>query len=267
MSLDAPGYRSTARLKSATLDNNHRHEGDVRSINPQTLAGLEAFRTLTLEQREAVAQLCRHHSFEAHQLIISHLDHSCEVYFIISGQVQAVIYSSDGRQVTLQLLDAGEMFGEIAAIDHQPRTCSVIATSDCEILTMAPDDFMATVHDYPAFADVILQRLTRMVRQLSSAVFERDTLPVRQRIHNVILRLALEHMRDDNSALILPAPTHADIAHFTGVRRETVSRELAQLKKAGFVDRREGVLIIKRVTELARMISEQRQSRLMLPSR
>jgi CRP/FNR family transcriptional regulator, cyclic AMP receptor protein len=239
----------------------------VRSINPQTLAGLEAFRVLALEQREAVASLCHYHSFEAHQLIISHLDRSCEVYFIISGQAQAVIYSSDGRQVTLQLLEAGQMFGEIAAIDRQPRTCSVVATSDCEVLTMAPNDFMATVHNHPAFADVILQRLTRMVRQLSSAVFERDALPVRQRIHNVMLRLALEHLRDDNSALIIPAPTHADIAHFTGVRRETVSRELARLKKAGFVDRRDGVLIIQRVTELARMFGEQVHSHLSLSIR
>lgn len=226
----------------------------MRSINPETLFGLEAFRALSREERQIVAACCRPHHYAAHQLILAYLDRSCDVYFIVSGQAQAINYSSDGRQVSLQLLEAGQMFGELAAIDRKPRVCCVIATTDCEVLSMSADDFMQTIRTYPSFAEATLQRLAGMVRHLSTTVFERDTLPAQQRIRSVLLRLALEHMRDDNSAIIVPAPTHADIANFTGVRRETVTRELAGLKKAGHVDRRGGVLTIRNVTGLARMV-------------
>ncbi len=226
----------------------------MKSINPQTLTGIEAFRSLTLQERQAILPCCRYHHYRANQQVISHREPSCDVYFIISGQAQAIIYSADGRQVTLQTLEAGQMFGELAAIDRQPRTCCVIATTECEMLTMDPADFMATLYAYPGFATVTLKRLTTMVRQLSAAIVERDTLPARQRVRNVVLRLALDNMHDDNTARIIPAPTHADIAHHTGVRRETVSRELADLKKAGFIARQDGMLVIQRVTTLARLV-------------
>ena len=230
--------------------------GDGRvELNAETLCGISLFKQLTTQERRALVSHCHARRYRATQLIISHHDNTQDVFFVISGTLRATLYSLGGKQVTFTDIGAGQMFGELSAIDGAPRSAHVVATSDALVVSMSPQDFWQTLRTYPPVAEATLKRLTRLVRFLSERIFEVCTLPVKDRIHVELLHLAQEHMRDDNTACITPAPTHADIASRIGTHREAVTRALNDLKSNGLLTRRRGVLVVSDVNQLTRLVN------------
>ncbi len=210
----------------------------------ENLSGIELFGDLSARDAEALGKMCQWRRFDAHQQIIGHQDASSDVFFIVSGKVRAVIYSLAGKEVTFSDMGAGKAFGEISAIDGKPRSVSVIALVDTLVATMPAHDFIQVLHDHPEVSIKFLKQLAGMVRTLSDRVFETSALSVKNRIHAELLRLARGHVREDNSAVISPAPTHADIASRVGIQRETVTRALNELGRDGLIARQDGTLVI-----------------------
>ena len=148
------------------------------------------------------------------------------------------------------------MFGELSAIDQKPRSANVVALDNVTIASVSATEFWQLVRDYPAIAEATLRRLTALVRSLSDRVVEFSTLAVRNRIHAELLRLGRDHMTTESSALIVPSPTHAEIANRISTHREAVSRELSDLARSGIVERRDGGLFIPDVNELSQLLEE-----------
>jgi CRP-like cAMP-binding protein len=113
---------------------------------------------------------------------------------------------------------------------------------------------------HPAAAAVMLRELTRLIRSLSERVVEFSTLGVKNRIHAELLRLAREHMRDANKAVIMPAPTHNEIASRVSTHREAVTRELNHLAQDGLIERQHGGLTILDVARLSRLVEDVQSS-------
>ena len=100
----------------------------------------------------------------------------------------------------------------------------------------------------------VLKRLTNQIRALTERVFEFSALAVENRIQAEVLRLARDHMEGDNSALIKPAPTHAEIASRVSTHREAVTRALSDLARRGIVERRDGTLAVLDVEALSELV-------------
>ena len=227
-------------------------------ITAETLAGIELFRSLPADDRKALAGCCRPHRYAAKQRIVSHAEHSTDVYFIVSGHVRATIYSLSGKEVAFRDLEAGEMFGDLSAIDGQPRSATVVTVTEAFIVSMPAKEFQQVLQDYPVVSMAALQELSGLVRGLCERVVELSTLGVKNRIHAELLRLAQKNMKGKNTAVISPAPTHADIASHISTHREAVTRELNHLAHTGALERRSGALVINDVDHLARMVEDVR---------
>ncbi|MFQ5995870.1 MAG: Crp/Fnr family transcriptional regulator [Acidiferrobacterales bacterium] len=225
-------------------------------VTAETLRGIEAFRTLTAKERDELASRCVGSHHGANEQIISHQEESTDVYFIVSGKVRATIYSQSRRQVSFRDITAGQMFGDLSAIDGKPRSATVVALSDSIIVSMPADVFWRALRRHPEVAEALLKELAQLIRYLSDRVFEFSTLGVKNRIHAELLRLAYEHRQGENSASISPAPTHADIASRISTHREAVTRELTNLMETGLITRASGALIINDVARLEKMVQE-----------
>jgi CRP-like cAMP-binding protein len=248
-------YKMTTKTEWNSSNAALAENNAILTTNSETLCGIEAFRRLSKEQRRVVARLCHCRQYTTGQQVVTHHDSSREVYFVVSGQLQVIIFAMNGKQVIFEDINSGEMFGELSAIDGQPRSAFVVAMTDTRVCSMSHDDFWQVLRAYPEVAESTMQRLTGMVRLLCERIFEISTLPVKDRIHAELLRLALQHMRnDDNSAIIEPAPTHADIACHIGSHREAVSRGLVCLRKKGMIERRGNKLIIHNVAQLREIV-------------
>ena len=230
----------------------------MAELTAETLAGIRLFRHLPAEDRKALAGRCHAHRYAAKQQIVSHAEHSTDVYFIVSGQVRATIYSTGGREVAFRDLGAGEMFGDLSAIDGKPRSANVVALVDSFVISMTAKVFQEVLQTYPAVAMAALQELVDLVRGLCERVIEMSTLGVKNRIHAELLRLAQKKMNDGKTAVISPAPTHADIASRVSTQREAVTREINRLIQMGLVEKSSGGLVIEDIAQLARMVEEVR---------
>jgi CRP/FNR family transcriptional regulator, cyclic AMP receptor protein len=198
------------------------------------------------------------YSYAAGEEILRYHDHSNSVFFILSGEIRIHYYALSGDEVILCDLPAGEMFGELTAIDGQVRSATAVAKTDVLLASMPGRAFVQLIHDNPAFCAAILKRLTDQVRRLTERVFDFSTLAVRNRIHAELLRLAKQNMVSPNSAEINPVPTHAELACFVSTHREAVTRELSELTKHHIIQRRGHVLRIPDVEKLTKMVNDVR---------
>lgn len=225
-------------------------------LTAESLIGVEVFRGLRAADRSKLAALCHGRRYAANERILSHKDETRDVYFIVSGKVRVTIYSLGGKEITFRDQSAGEMFGELGAIDGEPRSAHVMALEDSLLASMSRETFWEVLAGYPQVAEFTLKRLATLVRALSGRVFEFSTLAVRNRIHAELLRLARENSHDDNTATIAPSPTHADIASRISTHREAVTREYHDLSEAGLIEQRRGELVINDIARLESMVRE-----------
>jgi CRP-like cAMP-binding protein len=175
-----------------------------------------------------------------------------DVFFVTQGQVQVLLYSRDGREVSVRNLDAGELFGDLAALDGLPRSASVIALSEVRLRVMSRDDFIALVEGSPEAGGWMARRLTAEVRRLTERVFELSALNVRSRLHCELLRLAREGGSTVRS--MKPAPTHAELANRIGSHREAVTREMRALADMNIIRNTRRSLEFLDLPELERMV-------------
>ncbi|MGH6947584.1 MAG: Crp/Fnr family transcriptional regulator [Kiloniellales bacterium] len=222
----------------------------------KSLSKLRALESVAPDTITALERLVRWHEYLRDQQIIGHQDESSDVFFIVSGSVRVTVYSPAGKEVTFRDMAAGEMFGELAAIDGKPRSAGVVALSNCTIASLTAQQFGRVLHEHPDFAVVTLKRLAETVRSLSERVFEVSALSVRNRIHAELLRLARSNMLNENRAAISPAPTHSAIASRISTHREAVTRELSKLSKSGLIERQGNKIVVNDVHRLSRLVED-----------
>jgi CRP/FNR family transcriptional regulator, cyclic AMP receptor protein len=224
----------------------------------EALARLELFRNLPVEALHAIAQQCLWCRYEARRVILGYQDETQDVFFIINGQVRASYYSAGGQEVTFRDLSAGDMFGEIAAIDGLPRSLGVVALAETLVAIMPASVFWNVLRKHESVAAATFRRLARLVRGLSKRVVEFSTLAVRNRLHVELLRLARDAVPDStgNTVTLVAPPTHAELASRISTHREAVTRELNDLCRAGLLEKRRGCLIIRDLAALKHMVSD-----------
>ena len=215
---------------------------------------------LPVERLDALARECAWRRCAPEQQIISREADDRDLYLIVAGRVRVTTYSAGGRQVTFRDIGAGDYFGEVAAIDGEPRSADVIALESTLVASMPPAVFWRLAREEPPVAERMLLRLASLVRGLSERVIDLSTLGVQNRIYAELLRLAREAGVAGNAARIDPAPKHADIASRVSTYREQVTRELSALVKIGILERGDHALVIRDVAALERLVEGVRGS-------
>lgn len=214
------------------------------------LQNTELFSSLDADAHHQIAKLIKWKMVRKGVEIIPYKGDDDDVYFIASGQVTTTIFSFTGKEVSYQELGAGEMFGELSAIDQLPRTANVIAVEDSQIGVMSRSDFLNLVHRYPEVATASLKRLAGLIRFLVDRVFQYGALDVSERVLMEVYRLARENAASDGSVTIPNFPTHREIANRVNTHREAVTRELNKLSRQGVIEQKNRVLIVTSMTEL-----------------
>lgn len=221
----------------------------------ETLAKIPLFRSLPAEAIRQLDTQCSWRRASAGQWLIEYQDASTDVFFVVAGTVHVMIQSA-GREVLLRRINAGEFFGELAAIDGQPRSSGIVAVTDVTIARMSATVFRATAHGHSDVCDQLLALLASQIRTLANRVNEFSTLDVRTRIYAELLRLSRPEAGDAGRAVISPPPVHAEIAARVSTRREAVSRELKALERGGLIERRRGAIVLTDTGRLRQLIEE-----------
>lgn len=213
------------------------------------LAAIDLFQGLTPGELAEVDRCIRVRQFRPQQIVVEYLADSHDVFLVLSGQLKVTYYAESGREIDFRDLHPGQSFGELSAIDGQPRSASVIAQKDSTVGVMTAPDFITALRTHPAMAMATLCKLTILVRSLSERVQEQAER-VEVRICHELLRMARGSMINHTVARLAPPPKHLAIANRVNTHREAVTRLLAKLKEQGITQRGRGELLIKDVAAL-----------------
>lgn len=195
----------------------------------ELVGAIDLFKGLGDEKRRFVATQCAWATYGPHVEIIGEGEHSTDIFFVAEGEVSAKSYSASGREVTLNTIGLGKMFGEFSAIDGQPRSASIITLSSTTIARMTSQAFRDFLSQDPGVALLFSEHLVAKIRLLSHRVFEYSTLSASNRIRAELLRMCGENAISDGAVWIDPAPSHYELATRLSTHREAVSRELSFL--------------------------------------
>jgi len=223
-----------------------------------SLSGIRLLRDLSSAELESLAQLCSWRQYSSHEQIIDRQSVTSDIFFVVGGRVRIVNYSLSGREITFDDLRKGGHFGELAAIDDQPRSASVMSLENCLVASLSQDRFMRLLEAHPKISLRLMKDLAAMVRNSTDRIMDLSTLAANNRVQAEVLRQAREHSDDDIRAVIKPIPVHGDIASRVSTTRETVARVLNDLARQGVVERRKDSLVIENMEKLSDMVEEVR---------
>jgi len=222
----------------------------------ETLAKIRLFRSLDATKLRLLDTQCSWRRASRNEWLIDFQDESNDVLFVVSGTVRVKLQSVSGREVLLREINAGEFFGELAAIDKQPRSAGIVAVTDVTVARMPASVFRTAVHAHPDVSDQLLELLAGQIRMLANRVNEFTTLDAKYRIYAELLRLSKPVLGKPGQALVSPPPVHSEIAARVSIRREAVAREIKTLERAKLIERRRGAFVLTDTALLRAMIQK-----------
>jgi CRP/FNR family transcriptional regulator, cyclic AMP receptor protein len=164
---------------------------------------------------------------------------------VLKGRVQIRAPGADGREVTLNIVDEGEVFGEIALLDGRERSADAIAMTDCSLLVIDRRDFVPFLKENAEIAlrlmAVLCDRLRRTTEQVEDLLF----LNLSSRLAKTLLRLAADGDRQTEGLTLRHKLSQREIANLVGFSRESVNKQLAAWQKDRLVTVVEGTITIR----------------------
>ncbi|MBD3347458.1 MAG: cyclic nucleotide-binding domain-containing protein [Chitinivibrionales bacterium] len=201
------------------------------------LTGVPLFSTLSLRERKAIGKIMVLREFKPKETIVHEEDSESHSFFtIVTGKVNVVVITSEGKETILATLNPGDFFGEMAVLDGEPRSASVVAADECSLLMLYRPTFIAMLQKYPQIAIQMLKVMSKRLRKANRQISTLSLMSVYGRVADVLLQLAQEYgKRYADMIIVHNRPTHQRIADMAGTSRETVSRILSQLQKKGYI--------------------------------
>ena len=192
-------------------------------------------------------------SHPANQVILLENDWGSSVYFILTGWVKIRTYNLDGKEVTLNILGTGELFGEMAPLDEVPRSTDVITLAPTAIGNMPAQDFVQLLNQEPQAGIRLAQLMARRLRQVNRRLRLRESDST-SRVADILLFLAEGQGKRSSKGVEIPNLPHRELSSLSGLARETVTRVLSKLEKKGLIERDRDTLCIPDSHALERLM-------------
>lgn len=165
------------------------------------------------------------------ETVVDFGDVTDDVFLVFAGSVRVALRTPGGQELIVGDREAGEVVGEMAAIDGESRSANVTALHATTLCAVSGPAFLGAVLASPTVALRVLRLLTARLRLEDARLMEMTVLPVRHRLYAELLRLA--RVREDGQLRISPPPPQHILAARIGARREAVSREMSAMARAG----------------------------------
>ena len=209
------------------------------------LAKVPVFETLDRAQLARVAAVSVPRSFNAAHVIFREGDASDTCYIVRSGHARAVRAHDDGRTITLAHFGPGDIFGELAMFDDERRSATVETLDDVDAIAVLGPDMRRLLRVHPDIAVSLVISFGRRLREANERIARQSFQTVQSRVAGVLRELVLQAQGEGaGDADVLVTVTQADVAKLAGSSRESASRFLAVLERAGVVSQGRGRLTV-----------------------
>src|ERR671930_453244 len=184
-------------------------ERGARQEIVELLSGVPLFSELSPDELDRIAQVAIPRSYPRETRVFHEGDPGDACYIVSQGSCRVTRQHSDGRVITLATLGPGAIFGELAMLDGERRSASVEAAENTELLALPATDMRRLIRSHPEMAEKLVVALNQLLAEEAITPIVKDGVTIRLR--------------------------QSDLAQMAGTSRESVSRFLATLERAGVV--------------------------------
>jgi CRP-like cAMP-binding protein len=211
----------------------------------ELLRGVGVFETLSEPDLRAVAQLAVPRAFAPGDVIFREGDASDTAYVVHSGHARAIRGHGDGRSITLAHFGPGDIFGELAIFDDERRSATLEALDQLQVIGILGNDFRRLIAENGGMAVKLVVALGRRLREANERLTRQSFQTVQSRVATVLADLVAGARREGaGDRDVLVTVTQADIAQLAGSSRESASRFLAVLERAGVITQGRGRIVV-----------------------
>jgi CRP-like cAMP-binding protein len=179
-------------------------------------------------------------------------DASTCVWIVRSGFVKLTKLAESGREIVLELRGAGDILGEMGAIDGSPRSAAVVALGPVRLVAVDAVRLRELIDHHPSLAIALIEEMAQRLRQASERQLELGTVDVLGRLCRRLVELAETHGHPDGErVLIAGGISQQELADWCGASRDAVVRALRELRRADLVESRRSQVVIRDLGALA----------------
>jgi CRP/FNR family transcriptional regulator len=213
------------------------------------------FSTLSPEELSRVAQVVVPRRFEAGEVVFKEGDEGSTCYVVRSGRARAVREHPDGRSITLAHFGPGDIFGEMAMLDGERRSATVESIEGTDAIAILGPDMRRLLREYPDISVKLVAALGRRLRETNERLARQSFQTVQSRVAAVLAQLVAATRAEGAAAgdVVITA-TQAELAQLAGSSRESASRFLAVLERAGIISQGRGKLTVHDEQALGRYV-------------
>jgi CRP/FNR family cyclic AMP-dependent transcriptional regulator len=205
--------------------------GDLARVRA-TIAAAPLFQSLPLSSIEDLTQRVSQRAVKPHKTIVSQAEPGDSMFIIQKGRVKVVIFGENGREVTLSILRAGDVFGEMSLFDGKTRSANVIAIEPTTLLCLHRDDLLRHIANHPRTSLNLLGQMASRLRRADDTIAQLALCDVNQRLVWQLVSLAREEgVQSSEGWMVRRRPTQQELANMIGSCRETISRAFNQLAR------------------------------------
>jgi len=210
----------------------------------ELLDGVPVFSTLERGDLERIAQLAVPRDFEPGEVVFREGDSSDTCYVVSGGRARAIRSHRDGRTITLATFGPGDIFGELALFEDELRSATVEAIERTSVLGVLGPDMRRLMNEHAEISARLVIALGRRLRETNERLSRQSFQTVQSRVAVVLSQLVEQELADGQRGDVLVTATQADLAQLAGSSRESASRFLAVLERAGVISQGRGRLVV-----------------------
>ena len=210
------------------------------------ISGSFLFRELRSDLLERVVRLSRAQRYRRGSFIFHMGDEGDALYGVGHGLIRIWIPGADGRELTVVLMERGDIFGEIALLDGLPRTANATAIEDTLLIAIERPLFIDLLEREPQIAKHIIELLCERLRATTDRFSEDAFLSLKARLAKRLEALMIGHgQKCPEGMRIALRLSQTDLANMLGVTREAVNKQLGTWTQRGIIQHTRGTVIIR----------------------
>lgn len=209
------------------------------------------FESLAPHEVVELLALARNRQVETDEIIFEKGDPGDCLYTIVKGRVGITTTSADGKEIVLNILGAGEVFGEIALLDGKQRTAGAIAMASTTLLRVERADFLSFLERHPKLFVVLITVLCERIRWISNIIEDTIFLDIPHRLGKRLLSLAVQYGNPTIDGVRIDMKLSQEkLGQMLGVTRESINKGIRLLEHEGIISNDDGFIILKDIDGL-----------------
>jgi len=219
---------------------------DRTAATAEILKNVDAFSSLSETSIFRLAHSCKYENFAKGEIIFFQSDPSESAYLVHKGKISIVLNSPDGREMVINEMRRGDLFGELGILTNKSRSTSAIANANSELLVFPRRIFLEVVDTDLHLARTLLELTANRLQVSGKRESALAFLDAQARLAGLLLEL--EKAEHDKGYVTI---SQDELAHRTGLIRQTVAKVLGKWRRAGWLITGRGRILILNRKELA----------------